>query len=292
MPFQLRGVSTSKIEIAMRNILRIGNVFLLILASTACASAIPKTTAPPTSSVTPTITANTRVPTFTRKTIATGTTRDDEPIIVITFNIVEQRTDVQGNLLGYRTANKMQVSRADSVSWLKSANTPDAFGCGIEQGTYENFGCYFGSAILVDLDQDGEPEILSQWEHNGSAGVQSLHIYRWDGKTYQLLDVLAGMSLEFDTQDLNQEGRPELILHYYVGIHQLPVPWIDVYSVLNRQLLLVNKQYPRFYQELLAQYQQMLPDFEAVADKGWAEALVELKRRIEMAKAIVANNSP
>ncbi len=144
------------------------SVLVLLLSLTACASGLVATPRAPTPTLWP-------VATVTHESIVTGTTQDGQPIVITTVRIVQEVKDTQGNLQGYRTGNKIQVSRTDSVSWLKSSNTPNKFGCDIEVGSSDTFGCYFGSTRLVDLDKDGEPEIVTAWEQGGSSGFKSLH---------------------------------------------------------------------------------------------------------------------
>ncbi len=232
---------------------------------------------------------------MTYESIVTGTTKDGQPIVITTVRIVHEVKGTQGNLQGYRTGNKMQVSRANSLFWLKSSNTPNKFGCDIEVGSYDTFGCYFGATQLVDLDKDGEPEIVTAWEQDGSGGYKSFHLYRWDGSAYQLIGEFFEMQLRSELQDLNQDERPDVILRYEIGQHHwFTVPWVDIYAFSGGQLVSVNNQYPRFYKELLAQYEKMLPEYEAAA--GWSSDAVaglnELKRRIDVAQAIVSSHSP
>ncbi len=235
------------------------------------------------------------IATVTYESLATGTTKEGQPIVITTVRIVHEVKDTQGNLQGYRTGNKMQVLRANSLFGLKSSNTPNKFGCDIEAGNYDTFGCYFGIAQLVDLDKDGEPEIVTAWEQDGSGGYKSFHLYRWDGSAYQLMAEFFEMQLRFELQDLNQDERPAVILRYEIGQHHwFTVPWVDVYMLSDKRLVSVNSQYPTFYRELLAQYEKMLPEYEVAA--GWSSdamaGLNELERRIDLAQAIVSSHSP
>lgn len=219
--------------------------------------------------------------------VATGVTKDGLPITVTTVSIVRVEKDTQGNLGGYSSENKMQVTRGGILFSLKSSDTPNAFGCAIDVDSYESFGCYFGSASLVDLDRDGEPEIISEWEQGGSGGYESVHAYRWDGSAYVLLGVFTGMQLRYEVQDLDRDGRRELILDYNVGPDRNSVPWVDIYALSDGKLFSVNKQYPAYYRDLLAQYQVRLPEMQRDA-----EALAELEKRIGMAQAIVNGKAP
>lgn len=208
-----------------------------------------------------------------------GTARDGQPI---TVTIVQVQQD-------NRSTHKIQVSRGNLTSWLKSSNTPDKFGCEIEARSYDTFGCYFGSVNLIDLDRDGEPEILSVWEHGGTGGYKSFHLYRWDGNAYQLVGEFYEMQLRAEILEV-QGGRQDIILRYNVGPHQLPTPWLDVFTLVGGQLMAVNDQYPDLYQRLLEQYREMLPDYEVAANNGWPEALDELKNRIAAAEKLIGND--
>lgn len=207
---------------------------------------------------------------------ATGTAKDGLSIAVA--------------VIAVDSTHRVQVMRGRSVFWLKASDSPNKYGCEIEYPSYDTFGCYFYLDIrLVDLDADKEAEVTSLWEHDGSGGYKSFHLHRWDGSTYQLVGDFLEQQLEVELQDLNDDGQQELILQYDVGPHQLAIPWVDVYTLSGGQLISANKEYPAFYEALLGQYEEMLPDYEAAAKGGWSEALVELKQRIEMAKIIIGD---
>lgn len=212
------------------------------------------------------------------ESVVTGTAGDGQPI---TITIVRVQQDD-------RSTHKIRVSRGNLTSWLKSSDTPDKFGCEIEVGSTDTFGCYFGSVYLADLDRDGESEILSVWEHDGTGGYKSFHLYRWDGETYQLIGEFYELQLQAEIQVV-QGGRQDIILRYNVGPHQLPIPWFDVFTLVGGQLVAVNDQYSDLYQGLLERYREMLPDYEIAADNGWPEALDELKRRIAMVEKLIGN---
>lgn len=188
--------------------------------------------------------------------------------------------------------HRMQVVRGTSVFPLNASDSPDQYGCEIEPASYDTFGCYFPLEIqLVDLDADGEPEIVSRWEQDGSGGTKSFHLHKWDGNKYKLIGESVAMQLQDELQDLNDDGRPEIILRYHVGPHQLPTPWVDVYTLTQAQLIDASNEYPELYQELQEQYQALLPDYEAAASNGWSEALSALKQRIAMAEAITGSGN-
>jgi hypothetical protein len=187
---------------------------------------------------------------------------------------------------------RLSVSRDGATFWLKSSNVSASYGCesGVPDWNYDTFGCYFPLEIwVIDLDGDGDPEVASWWEQGGSGGYRSFHVHRWDGDTYQLIGEFVEMQLSVALQDLDDDNQQEVVLRYNAEPHQLPIPWVDVYALSGGQLVSVNEEYPGFYEALLTQYEEMLPDYQAVAD-GWPEALAELEQRIEMAKNITGDD--
>lgn len=268
----------------MKNILWFVSILLILLLCIACSSpqnglmsqehlfASPMPLA--TSASKPLVLA-----TLVPESVVTGTARDGQPI---TVTIIRMQRD---NL----STHKIQVLRGNSTFWLKSSDTPDKFGCEIEAGSDDTFGCYFGSVNLADLDRDGEPEILSAWEHDGTGGYKSFHLYRWDGNAYQLIGEFYEKQLRAEIQ-VAERGRQDIVLRYNVGPHQLPTLWLDVLTLVGGQLVAVNDQYPDLYQRLLDQYMEMLPDYEVAANNGWPEALDELKDRMAAVKEFIGNN--
>ena len=63
---------------------------------------------------------------------------------------------------------------------------------------------------LVDLDADGEPEVLVDAFTNGAHCCALTEILRFDGTTYAPFEASWG-NLGYDLKDLNGDGRPELI---------------------------------------------------------------------------------
>ncbi len=186
--------------------------------------------------------------------------------------------------------NKMRVLRGTSAYWLPTVlDLKNIYECQTKSSDYSNFGPYFPWMIrLIDLDEDDEPEVAALWEQAGSAGHKSFHLYRWNGDTYQLICEFGAAQLQVEYANLAADQRPAVILRYNVGPPQLGIPWVDVYKLLSGKFISMNEQYPQFYRELLAKYEQVLPQYEFMADKGFSEALIELKRRIEMATKIVS----
>ena len=210
----------------------------------------------------------------TPQTVTTGATEEGLPIAVAPIDV--------------GSTHRLQVTRGRDTFWLKASDLPNRYGCEIGYPSYDTFGCYFPlTIVLVDVDANGEPEVLSWWEHGSSGSHRSFHLHRWNGSTYQLVGDFFEQQLEFELQDLNDDGSQELILRYVVGPHQMAIPWIDVYTLSSKgQLLCVNDEYPEFYTELQKRYEERLPAYEWLASQGWHEALTELKRRIEMVKSI------
>jgi len=235
-------------------------------------------------------------------TIATVTASEGPSIAVIVGNV------------GW--THKLGVSRSEgSIFWLRSSDSSVHYGCEpvvpdssweiVPDWDYDTYGCYFPIEVsLMDLDDDGEPEVASLWEQDGSGAYKSFHLHRWDGHDYQLVGEFKEMQLRVEYRDLDTDGRQEIILRYDVDYpkgHRFPIPWVDVYMLSAGQLVSVNDKYPWFYQQLLTTYQELRPEFEARAkDLGdhpaylaeFEAAFTELQRRTELAESIVGRGAP
>ena len=233
-------------------------------------------------------------------TVATVTASEGPSIAVIVGNV------------GW--THKLGVSRSEgSIFWLRSSDSSVHYGCEpvvpdsswdiVPDWDYDTYGCYFPIEIsLMDLDDDGEPEVASLWEQDGSGDYKSFHLHRWDGRAYQLAGEFMEMQLRVEYLDLDWDGQREIILRYNVrNSHRFPIPWVDVHKLSAGQLVSVNDKYPWFYQQLLTTYQELRPEFEARAkDLGdypaslaeFEAALAELQRRTELAKSIAGRDDP
>jgi len=252
--------------------------------------------------VTPTVTSQTTPSTvftasgigFVEGSVVTGVTKDGEPIIITTELLVE-RLDSGEIIPG--DFGRVRVSRAGSVSYLRALVHP---GCNNESECAEQFVMYDGASRLVDMDSDGEPEILSTWFQGGSGAISSFHVHRWDGSQYQELAEASAQLLTAEIQDLNGDGRPELVVRFNTPPHRFHIPWVDVYALSGDRLALVNSQYPQFYRELLAEYDARMPEYTALAtaltSQGASDeiasdeivvAMKELELRKEMARALI-----
>jgi len=232
-------------------------------------------------------------------------TKDGEPIILTTEVLTERVRLDSGEITWIAPHYRVRVSRAGSVTYLNWRLPGWNEGCTIEMECadwiYSTFAARAksdfpnGPSRLVDLDGDGEPEILTMWPLDGSGDIWSFHVHRWDGNQYQLLAEASEQRLTAETQDLNGDGRPELIVRFYASPHRFHIPWVDVYALSGDQLVLVNSQYPQFYEELLAEYEVRIPEYTALAtalasdgpSDETIEAMKELERRKEMARALV-----
>ncbi len=56
-------------------------------------------------------------------------------------------------------------------------------------------------------------------------------MHRWDGQAYQLIGEFSEMQLRVEFQESKDTGRQDVIVRYNVGPHQLPIPWVDVYTL-------------------------------------------------------------
>ena len=175
------------------------------------------------------------------------------PIPVTTLDVVstvvaESNPHITVSAIRVESTRKLVVSREDEVFYLIASDTSGKYGCELESGGYDTYGCYFPITIdLIDLDGDGELEIVSLWEHNGSGSYKSFHLHRWDEREYRLVGEFFQMQLSAELTDLDDDGRPEIVLRYLVGeSHHMTVPWLEIYTLADGEMIGMSEQYLNF----------------------------------------------
>jgi hypothetical protein len=147
---------------------------------------------------------------------------------------------------------RLGVERDGATHWLPPHDPMT------DKSNYGEYGPW--SLVLVDLDGDDEPEVLSEWEQGGSGALKAFKLHAWDGSTYRLAAHLRGKSLRVKYEDLDGDWRLELVARFNAApLNPCYIPWLDVYVYAAGQIASDNARHPRLYAALLAEYARLSP---------------------------------
>jgi hypothetical protein len=139
---------------------------------------------------------------------------------------------------------------------------------------------WIGDSRIVDLDGDGAPELVVSLDYSGRAFFNQVRIIWSDGRT-QEIEVESMASLEAAIQDLDLDGKSELILNralsYYLGAN-IPMPiWTAIYSLgENGEFTEQSAKFPFFYDNTaLPEINQKLYDIKL--DKKHLDNMQEIQ---------------
>jgi hypothetical protein len=114
-----------------------------------------------------------------------------------------------------------------------------------------------GDFRILDLDQDGEADLIATIDSSGRGFFNHLLVMRGNGGglTVQEVDVWNMESLDRTVQDFNGDGRPELLLRKnitpYLGARPM-ASWTAVFGLDGNQLVDQSVLFPQFYDSVLA----------------------------------------
>jgi hypothetical protein len=129
-----------------------------------------------------------------------------------------------------------------------------------------------GDFRIIDLDQDGKPDLIATIDSSGRGFYNHILVLHDNGGhlTVQEVDVWNMRSLNGAVQDLDNDGRPELLLRKsltpYLGGRPMAT-WTAVFKQDGTQLVDQSASFPHFYEAVLSR----LDDAASVSDAEGSE---------------------
>jgi len=105
---------------------------------------------------------------------------------------------------------------------------------------------------------------------HGSADATIYCVFDYENNRLRFLNSI--VATEFEMKDLNNDGEKELIFktHNFANVYEPPI----IYRILNGSLVEAGSQFPNFYNNVIAEYDQML---QSGADSGGADIIKMMK---------------
>ncbi len=179
----------------------------------------------------------------------------------------------------------LSIQRGGETYWLRPNNS-GRYACDRYGDPAPPFSCYGASSTLLDLDQDGEPEVISTSTTGGSGGIRSVHVNRWNGEGYDPVFVMAHPSLDLTIAVDPDTGRQALALRYMAGDRAAArVPWVDVYEWVGTGMQPVNERFPQIYRALIVEYSELRARWQAPMWYSLPQ-MQEMDRREAMARTL------
>lgn len=156
-------------------------------------------------------------------------------------------------------------------------------------------GTIFGWAEVGDFNEDGKPDIASEWPWGGSIGTTSFLIQTWTRHAFEPIFTLDDCMAETKFDDMDGDGTPEII-HWYMdsddleeeaqdsrllrpGLPDLRARTrVDVYSYRDGAWHIENERFPLPMAELTVRHYMQLPGEDR--DRAWLRGAVDAGERL------------
>ncbi len=126
---------------------------------------------------------------------------------------------------------------------------------------------------IVDMDDNGYPDMVFEGSDGGSSGSGGLLIYEWNGEGFTFASTKSDKGLELS--DIDGDGTIEIINWTYLEssldghpCNAAMVLWPDVQVYSSGSIVLANEYFPGFYRELHEESTSLLkPIQDGTADE-------------------------